>query len=198
MSTVWDFADIEQMNPPGPNQAVSPLAHLLRLGEASPELLCEAATVLEEASEEGPTVLCFSQLPFPVRCPVRGVRVDGFYERARFEFTMRKARILVDPRGSLRLLVDDSEELSAEPDSGGQGVKITQVVARVPLWGQREKHYAKYVDTIAAQGLSPRIIVAASESWDRRRPMNAAQFEANLSRRLLPESQKAVEDGGVL
>jgi TIR domain len=79
-------------------------------------------------------------------------------------------------------------------EQAASGIEITQIVASVHLWGQRSKYYPKYLEAVTDHGLTPRQVVAAHESWDQHRPMNAAQFQANVSRRLLPELHKAVED----
>jgi hypothetical protein len=200
MKAIWDRADIEQMNPPGPGQAVAPLSHLLRVGAASYSLLCEGAALLEEAAESEPSVLCFAQLPFRVRgCP-RRTSGQGLYRQARFELWLRPARILVDSKGSMRLTLDDDTERDAPASRPGPnddlralGVEITQVIASVHLWGARSRHYPRYLEAVTDRGLLQRQVVAAHESWDHRRPMSAAQFQADVSRRLLPEFHEAVE-----
>jgi hypothetical protein len=102
----------------------------------------------------------------------------------------------------MSLVLDDDGDGDAPASRSGSiedpqaaGIEITQVVASVHLWGDRSKHYQKYLDAVTEDGLLQRHVVAAHESWDKQRPMNAAQFEANISRRLISELHKAVEDG---
>lgn len=200
MGTHFDYTDIKRMNPPGPGQSVAPLAHLLRVGAAGQRLLCEGAGLLEEVAELEPSVLCFAQLPFRAReCP-RRVSGQGLYPQARFDLWLRPARILVDSKGGMSLALDDGDDRDAPAskpgfidEPRGPGIEITQIVASVHLWGQRSKHYPRYLDAVTEDGLAQRQVVAAHESWDQQRPMNAAQFEANVSRRLIFELHKAVE-----
>lgn len=205
MASSWDYADIVRMNPPGPGQAVAPLAHLLRIGAINSVLLCEASRLLEGDQSE-PSVICFAQLPFPLLDCSRKQQADGAYAGAHFEVWLRPARIVVDEKGALTLLErEDDLRGSGQPTSGGTGsggMDITQIVAMARLWGIRSKFHPRYLDAMTEDGLLDRIIVQPHENWERRvengflrsaATMNASQFEVNLSRRLRPEMHAALE-----
>lgn len=200
----WDTERLVLMNPAGRGQAVSPLEHLMRVGAASPDLLCNVSSRFEETCDAA-TVICFGQLPFPLPGRYGDVVLEGCSRGVSFAMSLLPGRIGVDLSGTSVLhappkLAGRASSSTERSRPMSNGVSVTQIVGRVELWGRRQRAHSRYEEHLTEEGLLDGIVVdhgvgsaqpdPQGREW--RTPMNAEQFEVNVSRRLAWEFRCAV------
>jgi hypothetical protein len=178
---MWEFPDVEAMNPPGQGQRSSPLQHLLGIGASSPALFCEAAELLEDI--EPPTILCFSQLPYALSLEPRWYTLKGWSDWIKMEARFTSGTIGVRADGKLE--VQYEPQIAQDGTTEQTGFAITQVLVKIPLWGPRLRRFNRYAEHVTPDGLRDGIVWPADQNTGH--AMNAADFEYALARRVMPE-----------
>lgn len=189
---MWQYEDIERMNPAGRGQKASVLHYLLRIGATWPKLLTETAADLKEL--DSPWVCCFAQLPFPItvdrgRYSVRGQSANSVVN---LDFTLFHLEL----DGNFQV---STNEINSDIASFRKAAIGTQIRGFVQLWGRRVLYHDNYLSSLTSEGINDQIINPRGSEWDhtsrlyRGKTITASSFEGVVAERLRPEMLLAIK-----
>ncbi|ADJ29680.1 hypothetical protein [Nitrosococcus watsonii] len=198
---MWNWNDIEAMNPAEPGQRSSFLSHLIEIGAASEDLLCRWAEYLEHYGSTA--VACFCQLPFPINVDSSPFKVRGWREGVVVDFHCEPVTFEIDLSGKFLARHKHGETFKGRTTIA-QSVG-TQVIAVISLWNVRAKLYDEYIRRLTPKGLNDGVI-GKSLGWMRLpsgslppnareyTPLSAAAFQGEVARRLSTEVSHSLQN----
>jgi len=194
---MWTPEEIDDMNPPGPGQHRSFLAHIYDIVAATPSDLATWSEQLE--NEAGPHVLAACQLPFQIALGVEPIRIAGWRKGSTVELRFSKKSAVIDHPGHM-LPASDGDSGSTTSAGGLHDTHFTQVTGIIRLWTRRASLHTKYANCLTSSGLRNETIgrvgdwMESEEAHHRGRyaPISAEAFEGQVARRVRTELHAAI------
>lgn len=179
---MWHLEDFDEINSKAPDQKVSRFHSICRAGGTNAQVLGSAYETMEDSDE---TLVCFAQIPFSLVDRTVNVVRPGITRLVDMELI--PARLLIEEDGSQRLV---TEEKAFEKDLS---FAITQVVAKIKLWGIRKDWYKQYLNCVSHVGLKDEKLVPVEYSWfEDHRAISSKSYESDLSGRVRIEVFAAI------
>lgn len=185
---MWTKEEIELINPTSGGQNRSALDYLYKTGAANPELLCEAANILEKLDH--PHVMTFCLLPVVLNADEDsfimdswGVNVPPIELRFKSVILSMNSTGTIDQYGA-RSVDNPHDKMVITP--------ATLAIGMIPIWGKRKSLYAEYRLCVSENGLNDRII-GERQPWMQlpceanNGPLSAKAFENELTVRVRRE-----------